>query len=148
MVVLKSTDELWGRVLALDDTQRCIIAGCGWIVADEHTQTCETHFHRWENVRMHDGGTSQFRYPCKECQTTRWFNSVTSRCVVCRRDARPYVPPPPPKPTRHYNCMECQQPLNKNNSKALRAMDSPQPQRCGRCYLKWKAQERKRKGER
>jgi len=68
-------------------TERCIVAGCSRSAGDDWTQTCDRHFS--EHERLRNGAESQYRYPCKECQTVRWFNKGTGACECCRRLARP-----------------------------------------------------------
>lgn len=136
--------DVWEAVASLPATERCIVAGCGWYVADFWTQTCKLHHGKFQANLLNDDGVA-FRYPCKECQQTRWFNRKTSTCECCRRHATP------PKEDENMAdepiCDTCGGVMNKRNTKASSEYGRKN-KRCGKCYLKWKADQRKKRGER
>ena len=122
-------------------TERCIIDGCHQIATDVWTQTCGEHFTRYESVRTNNT-TSTFRYPCRECQRTRWFQSEGGTCECCRRSWSAGD-----DDLDDVECTVCGATLTYHNTPSNARYKGGSRVKCGKCYLKWKAEERKRKGE-
>lgn len=127
---------------SVEATGHCILAGCAQRPADDWTQTCDTHFTRYEKVKENNTG-SAFRYPCGACQRTRWFNGESGRCECCGRGARPAGV----DEIEQHLCVDCELPINSYNTSTNVAYKGRKRVRCGRCYLKWKAAERAKRGE-
>ena len=126
-------------------TRRCIVAGCLKPVSDKWTQTCEKCF-KVHRATLEEFNVGQYRYPCAECGEVRWFNGDRDSCSCCSRPARE------PKQAdddmaKDLFCSGCGVLMLHYNTPSNARWKSSGVARCGKCYLAWKAAERKRKGE-